>query len=274
MKKFLIIAVTLSIIATCAGAFAYFKYFSPESRAKYVSENYMKSLLANDTEKASTLFPLKPATSEILQRNYRLSTIAMENDLYYVLYNFADSKQPSLIRFTIESSEIKKIETGSRLGLTPSTDKLEAEQQTAGVSKCLTKSDLKYIDSTSVYARNIRGATMIFPSDSTEYIATDDSNSLLDRMANFYKKAYENDFIFELRGYRQSTGLSGKESEQLDSLFQRRAIVLQKELIKRGVPLDRILISDKYTYYIPEQSTEVTNELYVDINVVNRCIKV
>lgn len=270
MKKILLLVVAIVCIIGI-GLFAYFQFFSPESRAKSSSENYMKALLAGDTQEAKRLYSAQDPMSEVLQRNYRLVSVVKDADIYYMRYTFADNKEPSIIRIAIDGDVIKDIKTGEHLGDVPAADTPEDAEQTVGGSRCLAKSDLAYIDSVSIYARNIRGATMIFPSGSTDYIATADSKSLLDRAANFYKKAYEKDFVFELKGYRQSAGLGEEENEQLNSLFQRRAVILQKDLTERGIPLDRVLINNKYNYYAPSTTSE--SGQYIDINIVNRCIK-
>lgn len=233
----------------------------------------MKTLLAGDTQETKRLYSAQDPISEVLQRNYRLVSVVKNADIYYILYTFADDKKPSMLRVAVNGDKIEDIKTGSQLGAVPSDDKPESNSQTANKSTCLAKTDLVYLDSTSIYARDIRGATMIFPLGSTEYIETFDSKVLLDRMVNFYKEASYKDFVFELRGYRQSSGLSQEEVDTLNDLYQRRAVSLQNELVKRGVPLDRVTVSDRLNYYLLEQVAGTDNEQFIDINVVNRCIK-
>lgn len=271
MKKIIILVITVTIL--CLGAFVYLQYFTPSARAKSTADSYMKALIAGDTQTAGVLYSAEAPASEILQRNYRQVGLATENNLYYILYEFPDNQQPSMLRVGVDGASIKSVTTGSQLGSVPSADRALLDEQSAVQSRCLVKADLAYLDSTSVYARNIRGATMIFPSGSTEYMATEESESILDRTVSFYKKSSSKDFIFELKGYRQNTGLTQEENEKLNDLFQRRAVLLQEELVRRGIPLDRITINDRFNYYAPGQSTTFESDLYVDINIVNRCIE-
>ena len=271
-SKKIALSIVVTVLLICGGVVIYLYNFTPEARANRLASTYMNALLSNDTQKAKALYPSQAPSEDIVQRNYRLESSSLDKGLYYLLFSFTDESTPSKLRITANSQSITDIATGSSLGKIPAEDEKSVDEQIQQ-PRCLDKSNLAYLDSASVYARNIRGATMVFSSDSTIYSVPDLGEKLLDRMANFYKQADEKDFVFELKGYRQSAGLSQDQNNLLSDLFQRRATTLQKGLTERGVPLDRINISEKYNYYILEQSTAVQNELYVDINIVNRCIK-
>lgn len=271
MKK-IIIAIVVIILLACGAGFVYFYNFTPEARAKNLASSYMSALLSNDTEKINTLYTPKFPIENVTQRNYRIKSIRSSDELYYLLYEFTNSTDPTMIRITVKSDSITDVTSGSSLGSTPSEDKQTTNEQTQQ-ARCLDRSDLTYLEATSVYARNIRGATMVFLPESSDYSNLEQGGILLDRIAGFYEKAKEKDFVFELKAYRQNSGLTQDESELLDELFQRRATALQKELTMREVPLDRVQINNRYNYYIPGQSTVADNDLYVDINIVNRCIK-
>lgn len=270
MKKVLFIVIMLCAIF--ASIFIYVQFFSPKAQATTAAESYMKSLSSNNVSGATQLYPAEAPAENILQRNYKRVNITTVSDTYYLLYAFTDNQNPKMIRIMATHGKIKSVKSGSSIGATPSEDKSEDLGRT-NQSQCLETSDLAYIDSTTVYARYIRGATMIFLPDSTDYKTSLGGNLLLDRMSDFYKKVPQKDFIFEIKGYRQSVKLSDEETTQFDDLFHRRAITLQNGLVARGVPLDRVVINDQYNYYIAEQATAVQNELYLDINIVNRCIK-
>lgn len=270
MKKLILILLSLLVIGAGAAA-AYIYLFSPSSRAKSAADSYMELLRAGDSEAAMAKFDVA-SIGTVTLRNYRHTATTEHSGDFFVLYTFLDDINPTKIRIQTTNGSISDVTAGTNIGNIPSEDKEEASDVATDPSSCLTRSDLDHIDSTSIYARYIRGATMIFLPQTTDYKTARGGGLLLDRMASFYENANAKDFVFELRGYMQTSGLSEDERESREDLFQQRATKLQQDLVQRGVPLDRILIDEDYTYYLPEQATEVDNPTYVDINVVNRCV--
>lgn len=277
MKKILIVtSIILTVVVSLL--IGYFSLLSPTAQATNTANRFMTTLLENDPEKASELqkdTSIETNSSNIYQRNYRLLFTSKDdasNGEFHLLYEFTDDAYPTKIRVSARGDTITAVKSGSRIGKIPSEDKAEETNVDTETSTCLSRDDLEYIDSRSIYARYIRGATMIFLPETSNYQTTVGGGLLIDRMADFYKKAAEKDFIFELKGYMQTSGLTPEDKERRDNLFQQRATKLQKDLVERDVPLDRITISEVYNYYMPEQASGVDNPSYVDINVVNRCI--
>ncbi|HCH34606.1 MAG: hypothetical protein UY35_C0025G0003 [Candidatus Saccharibacteria bacterium GW2011_GWC2_48_9] len=277
MKKILI-STSIILIIVVGLLIGYFLLSSPAAQATNTANRFMAALLENNPEKVSELLKdtdIETNNSNIYQRNYRLLHTSKDdatNGEFYLLYEFTDNTYPTKIRVSARGDTITAVKSGSRIGKIPSEDKAEEINVNTETSTCLSRDDLVYIDSRSIYARYIRGATMIFLPETSNYQTNTGGGLLLDRMADFYKKAAEKDFIFELKGYMQTSGLAPEDRERRDNLFQQRATKLQKDLVERDVPLDRITIAEVYNYYMPEQATEVDNPSYVDINVVNRCI--
>lgn len=270
MKK-LILAVVILLILSSVGAFVYFYYFTPSARATSKANEYMSALLADNTKKAQDLYKESSLETNILvQRNYKQISTTNVDGNFYTLYQFTDEKSPAKLRITVTiPAKITKIQAGDLLGATPAEDKQQVVSQKPTESHCLSVEDLSYIDSTKIYARNIRGATMIFLPNSTQFKTDVGGDLLIERMVDFFKKAHSKDFVFELRGY-MPTSASGEQKDTLANLYQRRATTLQSELVKRGIPLDRATISQEFNYY-DTSSTDLENDLYVDINIVNRC---
>lgn len=268
MKK-IITLLTVALLAT-AGVIIYMQFFSPKARALAATDNYMRALLSGDTRASQALHTI-PNPAAVSQRSYKITNTTKEKEVLYIRYTFTDGASPTDIRFALNpSSTITTISTGDSLGNTPAGDTKTDTKKQSSSDHCLTKSDLSYIDSTNIYAEKIRGATMIFQPESDAFKTEVGGNLLIDRMADFYKKANQKDFVFELRGYRQTGDLSEQEKEVHGDLFQRRAVALQNGLTQRGVPADRIIINREYNYY-DANATNLQNELYVDINIVNRC---
>ena len=110
---------------------------------------------------------------------------------------------------------------------------------------------------------------MIFAADEgIDYAGVENGDRLLTRMANFYTKAKTKDFYFELKGYRETTD----ENKVAIDLITARASKIQADLNAKDVPLDRIKISTEYNYSNSETSIS-NNKNWIDINVVNSCIK-
>lgn len=271
MKKVILPLIMLLVVAA-VGVAVYFWFFTPSARATATADSFMKAALGGDTQTMQSLYPQSAAipSSSVIQRNYKRTSMTPNSTTYYILYSFTDNNSPTKIRLTIESSKITKITAGDTIEAIPSNDKQGVVQQQSNTSPCLSKADLSYIDSTAIYAEKIRGATMIFRPDSSEFQTTTGGNLLIDRMADFYKKAHTKDFIFELRGYRHTGDTPEAERDTLDDLLQKRMDVLLQGLQSRGVPLDRITVNKNHNYY-DLKSTNLENALYVDINIVNRC---
>ncbi len=278
MKK-LTLSLVIVLALTGVGVATYLLFFSPKAQATAVADSYMQALLAGDTERTSQMLSsdnqASLATQAVIQRNYKQTHVTQKGDVFYILYSFTDGGDPSKLRVEASGGEILHVDASSLLGATPDQDETaQAVQDDDSQQTCLTREDLAFIDSRSIYARYIRGATMIFKPDTTEYGAPSSGANLLDRMANFYKKAPDKDYVFELRGYMPtSSDDTNIDNTAKEELFQRRAVKIQKDLTTREVPLDRVLVSEEYNYYLPEQASEVENDLYIDINIVNRCVK-
>lgn len=269
MKKLVVILTTILVLGASIGG--YFFFLSPQARATAFANDYMKAALAGDTAAMQSLYSELPAATKITHRNYTKVAANQHESTIYILYNFTDIYSPKKIRIGIENNRIVSIKYGDSIGNLPQDDKAETPQEASIASHCLDKSDLSYIDSTKVYARKIRGATMIFLPESDEYKTPVGGNLLVDRMADFYKNAESKDFVFELEGYQRIDTIKDEEKEALNNLFQQRAATLTRGLTERGVSADRIIIAEKYSYYDAD-ATDSENHLYVDINIVNRCI--
>ncbi|MBH2007633.1 hypothetical protein I8H83_03455 [Candidatus Saccharibacteria bacterium] len=271
-KKLLLTLVLLFSLLLVAAAIGAYLYFSPEQTAQRKADNVMRLLLGNNPSSLSTYYRQADSLEQsIFQRNYHQKNSTSENSVLYVLYEFSDSQSPKYIRIGVDTQgEVRAIDYSDQLSEKPSNDPKKT-QTTASSDRCLEKNDLAYLDSVQIYARSIRGATMIFLPNSTAYGAGSGASVLFTRLAGFYEKANEKDFVFEIKGYRQES-LNTKEQADSDNLFQSRAVRLQQDLAAAGIPLARILISDAFNYSDPRLTT-LDNANYIDMNILNRCIK-
>jgi hypothetical protein len=274
MKKKLTItlSIILPILLIGIGVGVYFAFFTPNAQAKRIADQTIQAAFtqqegvfkAHGTPEGSTNF-YKIAG----QRNYKLESFAQDGSSYYALYRFTDESEPALGRIGVENGQVISFATGQKLAAIPKNDP-EQETQTASVQNCLARNDLAYLDSTSLYAKTFRGATMIFADDtSTTYSGEENATQLLDRMANFYDKTKDKDYKFLVRGYLAAT------LDTLDArkqVIQNRTTKIQKDLVDRKIAEDRIDIGEPVAYPV-DQPTDGQNERYVIIDVINSCIK-
>lgn len=264
--------ITLIAIATlCLGVLAtYFLLFTPSAHAQRTADRIMQSAYTQDD--AAFQSYADPASSELYsaasQRNYRFISLTQEDAAFHALYTFTDSQQPSHARITIKNRAVSDMSIGSPLGATPNKDpKLTTSSNSTDT--CLSQSDLRALDSTRLYAKIIRGATMIFDNTTTiEYVHAESSEEILARMLTFYEGAQEKDFSFLLRGY---VPFPVDKSNSQYSTAQNRATKIKNDLVDKGIPLDRIDIGN-HVAYNQEQSNEDDNEHYIIIDIVNNCI--
>ncbi len=275
MKKTLI--VILSIILPLAligiGAGVYFGFFTATAQAKRIASTTMQAA-ASAQKEAFTAHGTPNGSDSFFtlasQRNYREEAFTQDGDTFYALYAFTDTGTPKKARIGVQGNSVTNLATGDKLGTIPKDDPKQTAQTENPNSHCLTKNDLAYLDSTSLYAKTFRGATMIFNDDtSTIYSGEESGKKLLDRMANFYQKTDSKDYSFMIRGY-----LAAKKDtlEERKQIIQNRATKIQQELITREVPQDRISIGEPVAYPV-DRPTDGQDERYVIIDVVNNCIK-
>jgi len=133
---------------------------------------------------------------------------------------------------------------------------------------CLSRDNLRTLDSTRLYAKTIRGATMIF-GDATalDYVNEETSTRLLERMSTFYNTASEKDFSFLIRGYIPA---ATETQDSPLSVVQNRTTKIQQDLIDRGIPRDRVRIGQPVAYNL-EQASETPNDRYIIIDIINHC---
>lgn len=275
MKKKLTIALStiLPLLLIGAGAGIYFGFFTPNAQAKRISNSVMHAASSQHKE-AFTAYGA-PENSDSFytlagQRNYRFESLAHEENTIYTLYAFTDTGSPAKARIGVENGAVTSLTTGNKLGATPSQDSDETTQTDSGSQHCLTRDDLAHLDSTRLYAKTFRGATMIFENTtSTEYAGEENGKKLLDRMANFYDKSHTKDYSLLIRGYLAATPDSIEERRQV---IQNRATRIQQELVERGISDDRISIGEPVAYPA-DQPTTGEDERYIIIDVVNNCIK-
>ena len=271
MKKFFI-TITLILIIAGAGTGIYFVFFTPQARATRTAEQTMHA--ASSQDEASFKSHGTPSGSDefytaVSSRNYRLDTTAEEASTFYLRYSFTDNESPKHARIAIQNGIVKELAVGDAIGVTPKEDKKQAANTTSQ-DFCLAKADLQYLDATSLYARTIRGATMIFADDtSTTYSGEENAGKLFDRMGDFYKKTSAKDYSFSVRGYLAATSDTLEERKQV---IQNRVTKIQQDLIKQGIPEDRINLADPVAYPA-DQPTDGQNERYVIIDITNNCIK-
>lgn len=275
MKKTLIItlSIILPLILIGGGVGIYFGFLSPNAQAKNTADAVMQA--ASSQQKEAFTAHGKPNGSDSFytlagQRNYRFESLAADGTTFYALYVFTDTGTPSKARIGVENGTVTSLKTGDKLASTPKGDQKELTQVDNNNKHCLAKSDLIYLDSTSLYAKTFRGATMIFGDDtSTTYAGDENGKKLLDRMSNFYEKTKSKDYSFLIRGYLAAKKETLEERKQV---VQNRTTKLQQELIMRNVPEDRINIGDPVAYPI-DRPTDSQDERYVIIDIVNNCIK-
>lgn len=270
MKKLLLIVVPPLLIA--AGVGSYFMYFTPQAQARHIAEQTMQAasvqqeavFKSHGTPDGSAAFYTSAAS-----RNYRLDSFTADGDTWYARYGFTDDAAPRYARIGITGGQVSSLALGDKLGTLPKNDQHEAAVADTGAT-CLTKSDLRYLDSTNLYAKTFRGATMIFADDtSTTYSGNENAAKLLDRMANFYQATHKKDYTFLVRGYLAA---SPDTLDARKQIIQNRTTKIQQELINRGIPEDRINIGEPIAY--PADATrDDQNERYTTIDVTNSCAK-
>jgi|GEM_PF-4546366 len=271
MKKPLIISLIFLVVLAAAGAGAYFLFFTAEAQAQRIADSTIQAAVnqqeadfkANGTPESTDVF-----YSAAAQRNYRLSNFTQDGDTYYSLYTFTDEQSPRYARIAISSGRITAFASGDKLGAVPAKDGEESVAAADDDEFCLSRDDLAFIDSKSLYARKFRAATMIFANDTTtEYAGQENGKRLLDRIANFYDKSSTKDYSFIVQGYLIA---KADTVEQRTQVTQNRATKIQQELVDRGVSEDRISIEEPLAY--PEdRPIDSANERYINIEVVNNC---
>lgn len=272
MKKLLISIVILFLLAG-GGVVAYFGYLSPSAQAKRTANAIMQAASTQDKDAFDKYDNPKDSDSFFAlagHRNYRLESLTPDGDTFYALYRFADTGAPNSARIGLHDNRVASLTTGDKLGATPKEDPEQVADKPANNDHCLTKNDLAYLDSTSLYARTFRGATMIFADDtSTMYSGEENGKKLLDRMAHFYDKTATKDYRFTIRGYLAADKTQLHARKQI---IQNRTAKLQQELVERGVSEDRIDIGEPIAYPA-DQPTDSQNEKYVIIDITNNCVK-
>lgn len=267
MKKLLFVSIPILFI----GIGVYFIFFTPAAQAKRLAEQIIQAAATQDRSQFASHGA--PSDSDKFYttanaRNYRLASFDSQNTTFYARYEFTDGNSPKYARIAISGNVVIALATGDGLGTSPSSDAKVTATQTQ--DSCLAKTDLQFLDATSLYARTIRGATMIFADDTgTGYSGDANADTLLTRMADFYKKTSNKDYIFTVRGFLAA---SSDTLETRKQVIQNRTTKIQRDLITRGIPEDRITIGQPVAYPV-DQPTDGQNERYVIIDVTNNCVK-
>lgn len=271
LKVTLILAIVFSLIG--ASVAIYLVYFTPKAQARTLASTVMQAASAQDEARFKQYGAPKDAANfyiDAAQRNYleHSDTQSTDETTYYFLYTFTDELSPKQARIGVTNKKVTSLTTGDKLGATPEEDSKEVTEK-AVQSFCLSRDDLAYLDSTRLYAKTFRGATMIFEHDTgTEYAGQENGKKLLDRIGGFYDRSSEKDYSFLIRGYLASDNNSLDVRQEV---VQNRTTQLRDELIQRGVPDDRIDIGEPISY--DSSQTTANNERYVIIDVINNCNK-
>lgn len=269
MKKTLLIAFPiLLIIGIAAGV--YFTYFTPSAQARHIAEQTMQAASTQQSGAFKSYGTPQGGDafySAAASRNYKLTSFTQSGDAYYALYTFTDNTSPRLSRIGVSGGHVTAVATGDNLAALPQNDPKQTANQ-ATTKTCLAKEDLKYLDSTNLYAKTFRGATMIFADDtSTNYSGEENATKLLDRMGDFYKATKSKDYTFLVRGYLAA---SPDTLDQRKQVIQNRTTKIQQDLISRGIAEDRINIGEPVAYPL-DQTRDEQNERYVIIDITNSC---
>lgn len=275
MPKLLIITLTTIAITLLAslGVFIYLTNFTAEAQAKKVAWQYMQAVRSNNPESVTKLSKLETSATNAFfnnasLRDYRQQSIVSSDNNYYFLYSFTDDITPKKARLTISSQQVIEARLGDKLGATPDKDGQEASQTVRDDSTCLDSRDLAFIDSTDIYARSFRAMTMIFASNSSlDYAGQRNGQAIIDRLANFYERSSEKDYLIELKGYATD---DPQEYIAMTNLAQKRADKIRSQLIKQAITPDRIQISKPSIFGVDDSQTDARYKM-IDINIVNQC---
>lgn len=267
-RSILITLLTTCLLLLVAGA--YWMFFTPQAQAKRLAQDVMRSAHQQDDvsfqQYGDTSGEFFDAAS---QRNYRLDSFVQEKTTFYIRYIFTDSQSPSYARIAIQNSQVIKLATGDALGRVPSDDHVAETHNTDSSEFCLEKADLEPLDATRLYARTVRGVTMIFGDNrSIDYVDTEQSSALLDRVAKFYTESSEKDFSFLLRGYLPA---SSEQTDLQRQVIDNRTTKIQQDLVDRGISRDRTNIGAPIAYDA-SLADKSNNDRYIVIDVVNHCI--
>lgn len=249
----------------------YFFFFTPRAQAQRTADHLMHSAYEQNEEAFRR--HADPSSSSLYatasQRNYRLEALTQDATTFFALYMFTDSQTPSHARITLEDGIVTAAIAGNSLGTTPRSDPQTSADDTISAAQCLAEDDLAPLDARRLYARTIRGVTMIFGDDSaTNYVNLAQSDDLLDRMATFYENTNEKDYSFLVRGYLPT---ASDEQETRQQIIDNRTTKIQQDLTDRGVTRDRITIGRPIAYDA-SLADETHNGRYIVIDVVNNCI--
>ena len=271
MKKLLFILLGLIIIAG-AGAAAYFLYFAPQPSAKRLADNVMRSASLNQADAVSgrgTSDGVERFVDASSQRNFRHIHSTQADGTFYISYEFTDEQSPKKARIGVQNSQVSHLAVGDNIGNTPADDTPEPVAEAAGPDHCLTREDLRYLDSARPYAQNFRAATMIFETGgNTGYAGEENGRKLLDRIGGFYKRSHAKDYQIMLRGYAPEPEAYPEEYRTQVDHSTNRANRILEELVEREVSRDRITIDNPRIYNDAPFNNQ--ND-WVDIDIVSRC---
>lgn len=270
MKKLLIILLPILVLGGIAAGI-YFLYFTPQPIAQRIADKTMHAASENNQDNISTTTTEEVTerfVSASSQRNFRSTGTASVDDTFYFSYEFTDDQSPKKARIGIKNKEIIALSVGNNLGTVPKEDGEETAMTTEKPNLCLTKEDLRYLDSTRPYAQNFRAATMIFAPNGLEYSGEENGNILLDRIGNFYKRSHKKDYQITLRGYAPDPELYTKEYKVQIDQSNNRANKILEALVKRDIARDRITITTPRVY---SQAPPNEQDNWVDIDIASRC---
>lgn len=269
MKRSIVATLLIVGLLVVTATSIYVIFFTPRAQAERLAQRVMQ----NAYEQNEAVFrqygdPSDEFYAAANQRNYRLDSLVEQDATFFIRYTFTDRTSPRSARITIQGNRVTSTAVGDNLGATSEKDR-HAPPTTPTRTTCLLSKDLRFLDSTRLYAKIIRGATMIFDDTTTiDYVHMESSNEILDRMSNFYKGASKKDFSFLLRGY---IPVSSPQDEARLSTIYNRATKIQEDLVKRGIPYDRIQIG-KPVAFNADQTNGDNNDHYIIIDVVNNCV--
>lgn len=292
-KKGIIIGVIVAVIATIAvlGVLIVLPAMAIlQARAR--SDGFMKAITTNDTKTALTFVQnggdsedktfLEAAASKV-KGSYSYKESAKKNDKYYVLYNLSAGDYKSartemvnvsgkwyLDGFVYDTQQLKLI-PGSATDASAKTDTSASPTKTTantGALACLTQDDYKWIsydkqpfsvefDNTYDPAKFTFNKIddMFFKPDSTN---EDSFLSVYDDWADFAKHNENKQWKFRLEG---TTYGSDHATAAAQKLANDRSAKVKAELVKRGVPAERVIIDPPHAY-IDETQNDSMAKIY------------
>ncbi len=253
------------------------------------SDGFMKAITTNDTKTALTFVQnggdsedktfLEAAASKV-KGSYKLKDATKQNDKFYALYDLSGGDYKSarteminvsgkwyLDGFVYDTQQLKLV-ASSTSDSSSKTDTTTTKTDTGAALACLEQDDYKWIsydkqpfsvtfDSTydpAKYTFN-KVDDMFFKPDTTN---EDSFLDVYDDWADFAKHNENKQWKFRLEG---TTYGADNATPAAQKLANARSEKVKAELIKRGVPEDRIIIDPPHAY-IDETQDDSMSQIY------------